>query len=88
MYNLLQNTLFNPSKSQLASLQTIEEEASDEQYKFVRLKRRTNRVNYPGGTTKVGELHANYRSICSQVKKFRAEYPYSHFGATENQPIF
>ena len=43
-------------KSQLAAIQAIEEESSDEQYKFARLKRKAVRVQYPGGTLRVGEL--------------------------------
>ena len=45
-------------KSQLAAIQAIEEESSDEQYKFARLKRKAVRVQYPGGTIRVGELQA------------------------------
>ena len=56
-------------KSQLTNLRAIEEEASDEQYKFARVKRRTNRVQYPDGTTRVGNLHLTYRSICAQTQQ-------------------
>ena len=73
----LRSTL-GQKKSQLASLQTIEEEASDEQYKFARLKRRTNRVQYPGGTTKVGDLHTSYRAICTQAAQARKDASLRH----------
>ena len=60
-------------KSQLINLRTIDEEASDEQYKFARLKRRTNRVQYPDGTTRVGELHLTYRAICAAAQSAAKE---------------
>ena len=60
-------------KSQLTNLRTIEEEASDEQYKFARLKRRTNRVQYPDGTTRVGNLNLAYQSLCNQSQQASKE---------------
>jgi hypothetical protein len=60
-------------KSQLASIQAIEEEASDEQYKFARLKRKAVRVQYPGGTVRVGELQANYRSLCNRAMQAKRD---------------
>ena len=54
-------------KSQLAAIQAVEEESSDEQYKFARLKRKAVRVQYPGGTIRVGELQTSYRALCNRA---------------------